>query len=80
MELSIRKVEHGYEKRKRIIERAEKLSIHVTSLDTEVEYENPYKVEALVYIWDDKPVPQELIQRIEEFENAHKKQLEIEDK
>lgn len=60
------------EKRKRIIERAEKLGIHVTSLDTEVEYENPYKLEALVFIWDDKPVPEELMKKIEEFESSHK--------
>lgn len=61
------------EKRKRIIERAEKLGIKVTSLDTELEYENPYKVEALVYIMADKPVPEELIKKIQEFEESHKK-------
>ena len=63
------------EKRKRIIERAEKLGIKVTSLDTELEYENPYKVEALVYIMDDKPVPEELIKKIAEFEESHKKNV-----
>lgn len=63
------------EKRKRIIERAEKLGIKVTSLDTELEYENPYKVEALVYIMDDKPVPDELIKKIQDFEEIHKKNV-----
>lgn len=61
------------EKRKRIIERAEKLGIKVTSLDTELEYENPYKVEALVYIMNDEPVPDELIMKIKEFEESYKK-------
>lgn len=63
------------EKRKRVIERAEKLGIKVTSLDTELEYENPYKVEALVYIMDDEPVPEELIKKIQEFEEIHKENI-----
>lgn len=61
------------EKRKRIIERAEKLGIKVTSLDAEHEYENPYKVEALIYIMKDEPVPEELVKKIQEFEEAYKK-------
>ncbi len=60
------------EKRKRIIEQAEKLGIKVTTLDVEHEYENPYKVEALIYIMDDEPVPEELIRKIQEFEEIHK--------
>lgn len=59
------------EKRRRIIERAEKLGIKVTSLDSEHEYENPYKVEALVYIINDEPVPEELIKKIQDFEEKH---------
>ena len=58
------------EKRKRVIERAEALGIHVTSLDVEVEFENPYKVKALIYIWEDKEVPKELLEKIEEFEST----------
>lgn len=60
------------EKRQRIIERAEKLGIKVTYLDSEHEYENPYKVEALVYIMNDESVPEDLIKKIEEFEENHK--------
>ena len=60
------------EKRKRVIERAEKLGIHVTSLDVEVEYENPYKVEALIYIWEDKEVPEDIIKKMKEFEISKK--------
>ena len=63
------------EKRKRVIDRAEKLGIKVTSLDTELEYENPYKVEALVYIMKDEPVPEELVKKIQEFEERHKKNV-----
>ena len=64
------------EKRKRIIERAEKLGIKVTSLDTELENENPYTVEALIYIMEDKPVPEELVKKIQDFEEKHKKNVE----
>ena len=60
------------EKRKRVIERAEKLGIHVTSLDVEVEYENPYKLEALIYIWEDKEVPEDIIKKMKEFEISKK--------
>lgn len=60
------------EKRKRVIERAEQLGIKVTSLDAEHEYENPYKVEALIYIMNDEPVPEDLVKKIEEFEEKHK--------
>lgn len=63
------------EKRQRVIERAEKLGIKVTSLDSEHQYENPYKVEALVYIMNDEPVPEELIKKIEEFEENYKKEV-----
>ena len=66
------------EKRKRIIERAEKLGINVTSLDMEQEYENPYKVEALVYIINDQVVPKELIEKIQEFEEKHKSDIDYE--
>ena len=59
------------EKRKRIIERAEELGINITGVDTEKEYENPYKVEALIYIMDDKQIPEELIKKIQEFEEQH---------
>lgn len=61
------------EKRKRIIERAEELGINITGVDTENEYENPYKVEALIYIMDDKNVPEDLIKKIQEFEMTHEK-------
>ena len=64
------------EKRKRVIERAEKLGIKVTSLDTECEFENPYKVQALVYIMNDEPVPEDLIQKINDFEEIHKNNVE----
>ena len=43
----------------------------MTGVDTEQEYENPYKVEALIYISEDKSIPEELLKKIEEFDKAH---------
>lgn len=60
------------EKRKRVIQRAERIGLSFTRLDTEGEYENPYKLEALKYINEDKEVPVELERKILEFEEEHR--------
>ena len=65
------------EKRKRRIERAEALGQSLTKITFEndgiEEYENPYRVKALEYIMADKEVPEELKNKIVEFEKEHEK-------
>lgn len=58
------------EKRKRKIERLEQIGERPTRV-TEEEFENPYKLEAIALITEDKEVPEELLKKIEEFEKAH---------
>ena len=65
------------EKRKRRMERAEALGQSLTKITFEKdgieEYENPYRVKALEYIMADKEVPEELKNKIVEFEKEHEK-------
>ena len=67
------------EKRKRRIERAEALGQSLTKITFEndriEEYENPYRVKALEYIMADKEVPEELKNKIVEFEKEHEKAI-----
>ena len=67
------------EKRKRRMERAEALGQSLTKVTSEnngiEEYENPYRVKALEYIMADKEVPEELKNKIAEFEKEHKKAI-----
>ena len=55
------------EKRKRMIARLEQIGENPTRV-TDNEYENPYKLEAIALIAEDKDVPEELMEKIEEFE------------
>ena len=63
------------EKRKRRIARAEALGLSIMRVTSEKnydeEYENPYHVEALRYILDDMDVPEEVLQKIIEFEKLY---------
>lgn len=64
------------EKRRRKIQRAEALGISLTKVhNNENEYENPYKVEALMYILNDKDVPKDLQRKIELFDEQHKTKI-----
>lgn len=67
------------EKRKRRMERAENLGQSLTKITFEKdgieEYENPYRVKALEYIMADKEVPEELKDKIVEFEKEYKKAI-----
>lgn len=62
------------EKRKRRIARAEAIGLSIMRVTSEQiydeEYENPYHVEALRYILQDKDVPEEVLQKIKDFENG----------
>lgn len=55
------------EKRKIRMERAEKIGECFTKV-TEEEWVNPYKIQALALIAEDKSIPEELLKQIEEFE------------
>ena len=59
--------EEEVKRRKIQMERAEKLGESFTKV-TEEEWVNPYKIQALALIAEDKPIPEELIKKIEEFE------------
>ena len=61
------------EQRKIIAQRAAELNISLLSLDDNKTYENPYKVEALIYLEKFKEVPDELKAKIKEFELKHTK-------
>ena len=58
------------ERRKRRLERLKEIGERPTRV-TEEEFVNPYKLEAIALISEDKEVPKELIKKIEEFENTH---------
>lgn len=55
------------ENRKIRMERAEQIGECFTKV-TEEEWVNPYKIQALALIAEDKPIPEELLKQIEEFE------------
>lgn len=57
------------EKRKRMIARLEQIGEKPTRV-TDNEYENPYKLEAIALIAEDKEVPEELMKKIEGFERT----------
>jgi len=61
--------EEDITKRKIRMERAEQLGESFTRV-TEEECVNPYKIQALALIAEDKPVPEELVKKIQEFEYA----------
>lgn len=58
------------EKRKRRIARAEEIGQSLTRVTAE-EYENPYRAEAMLYILQDKEVPEELKEKIRVFDEQH---------
>lgn len=66
--------EEDIKKRKRKIERLEQIGERPTRV-TEEEYENPYKLQAIALIEEDKDVPEELIKQIKEFEKTYLKSL-----
>ena len=61
--------EDDIKKRERKIERLERIGERPTRV-TEDEYENPYKMQAIALIEEDKDVPEELIKKIKEFEKS----------
>ena len=61
------------EQHKITAQRAAELNISLLSLDDNKEYENPYKIEALIYLENFKEVPDELKAKIKEFELKHTK-------
>lgn len=65
--------EEDIKKRKRKIERLEQIGERPTRV-TEEEYENPYKLQAIALIEEDKDVPEELIKQIKEFEKTYLKE------
>lgn len=62
------------EKRKLRMERAEKIGESFTRV-TEEECVNPYKIQALAFISEDKPIPEEIIQKMQEFEYGSRNKL-----
>ena len=56
------------EKRERRYNRLIQLGIEPTLITIEEEHENPYVIEALSYIFEDKDVPDVLIKKIKEYE------------
>ncbi len=58
--------EEDVKKRERKIKRLEQIGERPTRV-TEEEYENPYKIQAIALIEEDKDVPEELIKKINEF-------------
>ncbi len=58
------------ERRKRILKRLEEIGENPTRV-TEDEYVNPYKLEVISLINEDKEVPEELMKKIEEFDKKH---------
>ncbi len=60
------------ERRKRKRQRLEKLGIDPTKIVDDGESENPYLVEAMVYISQDKDVPEEILRKIKQYDEEHK--------
>lgn len=58
------------EKRKERMIRAEEIGASITKFDGE-ETENPYRVQALIYIMQDKEVPEDLKKKIKEFDKKY---------
>lgn len=57
------------EKRLKRIKKAKEIGQDLTRVDFEKsEIENPYRVQALLYIMNDQEVPQDLKERIKEFD------------
>lgn len=56
------------EKRKRRVARAEAIGSSITKVTTGAEHENPYRAEAMLYILRDEDVPQELLDKIKEYD------------
>lgn len=62
------------ERRKKRLERLEQIGEKPTRV-TEDEYVNPYRLEAIALINEDKEVPEELMNKIDEFDKAHYKSI-----
>lgn len=65
------------EERKINIEKAKRIGQDITKVDSEEEYENPYRVKALCYIYQNKEVTDKLKRQIEEFDIQHKKKCQL---
>ncbi len=64
------------EKRLRRIKRAKEIGQDLTRVDSEnCETENPYRVQALLYIMKDQEVPQDLKEKIKEFDVKYNNKL-----
>ena len=63
------------EKREKRIARLEAIGQSVTKVTEEEECENPYRVEALIYIMNDEDVPEELLEKIRKFDEKYKKKV-----
>ena len=59
------------EKRKKIMIRAEEIGASITRFDETEETENPYRVQALSYIMQNKEVPEDLKKKIKEFDKKY---------
>lgn len=57
-------------KRQKKYNMLERIGVKTTIVggDVDPEYENPYRIEAMILINQDKDVPEELIQKIEEYD------------
>jgi len=65
------------ERRKRKNRRLRNIGINPTKIvDEEGEAENPYRVQAMIYISRDEEVPKELLEKIKEYDVELKKRLQ----
>lgn len=66
------------EKRLKRVQRAKEIGQDITRVDSiNCETENPYRVQALLYIMNDQEVPQDLREKIKEFDIKYNKNNEL---
>ena len=63
-------------KRERRIELLEMIGEHPTRV-TNVEFENPYRLKAIALIYEDKDIPEELLEKIKKFDEEHDQSSKI---
>lgn len=69
----VKPTQEEIEKRKLKMKRAEEIGACFTKIDEEQEFENPYRVEALIYINKGKEVPLDLKLKIKKYDEMHMK-------
>ena len=63
--------EEEIRKRQVRLKRLEEIGASCTKFDGENETENPYRVQAMLYIMQDKEVPEDLKKKIKEFDKKY---------